>query len=95
MEPEMDTERVVASMYATEPETNDDDYPGGWFGASWGAAVCEESRHKSTPVGQPCMDCVVPITADDQGLILPYVTADRGMVLTAYHKACFLRGLGS
>jgi hypothetical protein len=76
---------------------DDDDYPGGWFGQSWGAEVCEPERHKPTPVGEPCMDCQRPIEYDDRGLVVPHVyrgTNDLpAMRLTYIHIHCFTRGL--
>lgn len=64
-------------------------YPGGWFGESWGAPVCDPDRHRPTPVGQPCEECTVEITGDDSGMLIPYVEA-VGWHLTAYHLPCFL-----
>lgn len=66
------------------------EYPGGWFGESWGAPVCEPDRHMPTPVGDKCVDCAQLITADDRGMIIPFA----GMtppVLESHHLDCFLR----
>lgn len=65
------------------------DYPGGWFGESWGAPVCEPERHKPTPVGVKCPTCDVPIAEDDQGMLIPLVR-DQGWELEPYHYTCFL-----
>ena len=64
-------------------------YPGGWFGESWGAPVCEESQHLPTPVGDLCTECAQPITEDDQGLLIPFAGMTPA-VLCSYHLTCFL-----
>ena len=63
-------------------------YPGGWFGESWGAPVCEPERHRQTPVGAECTDCGEDIEARDQGLLIPY--AGHPSSLNAFHLTCFL-----
>jgi hypothetical protein len=67
----------------------DDDYPGGWFGASWGAPVCNPARHLATPVGDQCPRCPELIQANDQGMLIPHVLEDSGPSLIAYHLTCF------
>lgn len=79
-------------------------YPGGWFGASWGAAVCDPETHLDTPVDWLCGDCLRPIEADDRGMLIPFTYGElkpdsgryepAGMTLVGEHLACFLRGLG-
>jgi hypothetical protein len=70
------------------------EYPGGWFGASWDAPVCEESRHKPTPVGVLCIDCDEPIKKTDQGMLIPLAhERERGWELKAWHKECFLKNI--
>jgi len=78
-------------------DDDDDDYPGGWFGESWGAPICDEETRQPTPVGWACASpgCDRLIGADDQGLLIPYVYELGSMSLTAEHIACFRRGLGS
>lgn len=71
----------------------EDDYPGGWFGPSWGAAVCEPERHKPTPIGELCLDCREPFVNGDQGLTIPGVH-DGVFGLRSIHIACFLNELG-
>lgn len=65
------------------------DYPGGWFGPSWGAPVCDEADHLPTPVGDRCIECMSLITDDDQGMLIPFADMTP-MVLGAYHLMCFL-----
>jgi hypothetical protein len=65
------------------------EYPGGWFGESWGAPVCVPERHLPVPTGQPCVECTQPVQETDQGLLIPYAN-DGGWELTAYHLPCFL-----
>lgn len=77
-----------------------DDYPGGWFGASWGGPVCDEARHRPTPVGEPCMYCVALIADGDQGMSIPgftTLTPDHRPVahLGHIHIDCFLREIGA
>jgi hypothetical protein len=64
-------------------------YPGGWFGESWGAPVCEENRHRPTPVGDLCVECAQDITEDDQGMLIPFAGMTPA-VLGSYHLICFL-----
>lgn len=68
-------------------------YPGGWFGPSWGAPVCEPERHLDTPMDELCIDCLVPFTEGDSGLSVPFVYEVGGWTLTHHHIACFRRGL--
>ncbi len=74
----------------------EDDYPGGWFGTSWGAPICDDGNHLPTPVGEPCTDCKVPIFDGDQGLSVPFIFR-RGdglhaWKLTHIHIDCFRAG---
>lgn len=48
-----------------------DEYPGGWFGASWGAPVNEDTRQLPAPVGEPCTRCGLVIKNGDQGVLIP------------------------
>lgn len=75
----------------------DDGYPGGWFGESWGAAVCDPATHKPTPADMICVngDCLRPIQPGDQGLLIPHIYAPGQWRLTAEHLDCFRRGLGA
>lgn len=70
--------------------SDDDYYPGGWFGKSWGAPVCEESRHLPTPVGDRCVSCTWFIKDDDQGMLIPFAGM-KPATLMSYHLECFLR----
>lgn len=66
-------------------------YPGGWFGESWGAPVCDPARHLPTPVGDLCEECMGVITAADSGMLIPYLGGlDGPTTLDAYHLPCFL-----
>jgi hypothetical protein len=67
---------------ATQP----DEYPGGWFGESWGAPVCDEMRHLPVPLDQTCPECNKGIRLNDNGMIFP---GPEGLL--AYHRLCFLR----
>lgn len=44
------------------------------------------------PVGSPCDWCTEVFTAEDLGLVLPYLTAD-GLDRTCYHRECMLRSV--
>jgi hypothetical protein len=79
----------------SDPTPDGDDYPGGWFGESWGAPVCEEAPHRETPIGKPCLDCGIAITEDDQGMLMPHVFAENQWRLAATHLKCFLRSIGA
>lgn len=65
-----------------------DDYPGGWFGPSWGAPACEERRHRLTPVGERCIYCHVAFVDGDQGLTMPQMGDDSWRLVSA-HIDCF------
>lgn len=71
-----------------------ENYPGGWFGASWDAPVCDPVYHKPTPTGETCPYCTRDITADDQGLVIPYVGLHENR-LEAWHLDCFLQSIGA
>lgn len=70
------------------------EYPGGWFGPTWGAPVCEDSQHLPAPVGEPCLYCESPFVDGDQGLTMPHYD---GIVasLRSTHLACFLKEIGA
>ena len=74
-------------------DVSDHDYPGGWFGESWGAPVCDPVNHKPTPVGEVCLMCKEPIAADDQGLTIPHASME-GIELRSMHIDCFLKNVG-
>jgi hypothetical protein len=75
--------------------TSDDDYyPGGWFGTDWGAAVCEPARHRPVPIGRSCGECGVEIVAEDAGLLIPHVAPRSPIELIAYHLSCFAATIG-
>lgn len=64
-----------------------------WFGKSWGAPACDPDLHAPTPVGEECWGrCGKVITADDQGVMLPYYLGDWQHV--PYHLDCFLHEVG-
>lgn len=69
-----------------------------WWGQPWPrsdfrAAVCsDDADHGETPVGEPCARCQVPITADDQGVTIPYF-GPEGEGVVHYTMACFIRGV--
>ena len=62
-----------------------ENYPGGWFGKSWGAPVCEPDRHKPTPVDTACTRCTLEIRDDDDGMAIP---SSQGLLY--YHRLCML-----
>jgi hypothetical protein len=69
------------------------DYPGGWFGPSWGALVCDPANHMATPVGEKCLDCKKVFVDGDQGMTIPHAS-DEGVDLRSIHIDCFLREIG-
>lgn len=74
----------------------EDLYPGGWFGESWGAPICEPARHKPTPVGELCVDCHIAINSKDQGHLIPFVNVRSGtheQALAPYHRGCFVASI--
>lgn len=68
-----------------------DDYPGGWFGESWYAPVCESARHRPTPVGDICPQCDKAIALGDQGMLIPFIPfISSAAKLLSWHLDCFL-----
>lgn len=41
-----------------------------WFGADWGAPVCDPAYHVSTPVGKTCLHCERAILAGQKGIVM-------------------------
>ncbi len=92
-----------------DEDYDDNNYPGGWFGESWGAPVCDdEAHHRLTPVGVECFECLVAVTAEDRGLIIPGSVPPnaRGVILgslvvhekityglSVVHIECFLKNI--
>jgi hypothetical protein len=71
-------------------------YPGGWFGESWGAPICEdEARHLDVPVGELCASCLEAFTEADQGMSMPLVYEAGCWSLMHEHIACFRRTVGA
>ncbi len=65
-----------------------------WFGASWGAPVCDPAEKVETPVGAPCARCNVTIGDDDAGLVLPCIVAPDLVELRAWHFPCLMSDVG-
>lgn len=61
-----------------------------WFGKAPWAPLCDDCPHVKTPVGQPCGRCDEPIAADDDGVLIPYVTR-CDTVMQPLHYECNLR----
>ena len=55
----------------------------------WGHSIV---KFASTPVGEPCFRCEVPIAKDDFGLTMIYMGEETARV--AEHRECFLRSIG-
>lgn len=60
-----------------------------WFGTSWGAPVCEETRHVATPTGDACFLCKRAIEEHDRGLVTPCID-DVEVKGVPSHLDCFL-----
>ena len=67
-----------------------------WFGASWGAPVCEPQDHVPCPEGRECPMCLKALQAGDQGVLLPFLGAREGgdPPDQPYHIRCFLKSVG-
>lgn len=63
-----------------------------WFGESWSAPVCRDAPSVPTPIGELCVYCHGPIARDDQGLVLPLITA-QGQGTAAYHRHCYISSI--
>lgn len=76
-----------------------------WWGASWGAPMCQPEAKVEVPLGKICHGgCDLPINLNQQGVGIPIVDVTLlpdygvlwrdGMPYGHYHLACFLRLLG-
>ena len=61
-----------------------------WFGASWGAPVCEDDDHVDTPVGAICLRCDEAISAEDRGFLRVHIAEGRATV-RPIHLECDVR----
>lgn len=71
-----------------------------WFGASWGAPMCEDATHIEAPTDTTCAICSTLIAPADQGVRIPHL-GDAGIqprhgdqVYAWYHLNCFLSSIG-
>jgi hypothetical protein len=64
-----------------------------WFGASWGAPICERDNECDTP-STPCLRCGLPFGADDQGVVQANIDEHRQLSYRGQHIDCHLAGLG-
>lgn len=61
------------------------------FGEPWDAPVCEGAVVGTTPVGEPCAWCTLPIDDSDSGIMIP-VTAASGLPHSQpWHVECEFR----
>lgn len=66
-----------------------------FFGERWDAPAFDDAHEISTPVGEPCGMCEVPIKDGDSGTTM-FFAYDHGRAVRAVHLGCFLRSvLGS
>lgn len=65
-----------------------------WFGATWGAPICNPAHHVDTPIGQACAGCNAPIGAESWGVVVPHVGAEGHVSEWAYHRRCWMIALG-
>lgn len=59
-----------------------------WFGANWGAPICEELEQVPIPVEERCFHCKGDFMNLDRGVVLPYHSAE-GIQDTFWHLVCF------
>jgi hypothetical protein len=57
-----------------------------WFGIHWGAPMCDDLEHVSTPTGATCVYCEEPVAADDSGW-------GQGHEGPWFHIECFTRNI--
>jgi len=66
-----------------------------WFGASWGAPVCDPEKHVETPLGAACGFCENPVQKGEYGVVLPFAGAAKDdPPWLPYHHRCFMKSLG-
>ncbi len=65
-----------------------------WFGASWGAPICDPAEHIETPDGEVCPGCTRTIRPESQGVQLPWVRDDGFVDRLDWHLECFTKVLG-
>lgn len=64
-----------------------------WFGANWGAPVCDPTKHAPTPTA-PCARCGKPFVEGDRGIILPFHGLPTDPPELPYHHECLMEELG-
>lgn len=61
-----------------------------WFGHPYDAPAWDQMDQVGIPVGQPCADCTIPITTDDDGISIPDAVSGRYL---PEHLACFIAAI--
>jgi hypothetical protein len=69
--------------------TDDDIGTVRWFGESWHAPVNDPRARIETPTDQRCIECLLYLQSDDQGMRIP-----SGSGFAYFHKACFFAAIG-
>jgi uncharacterized protein YuzE len=64
-----------------------------FFGKRFDTAAYQDCEQTSPPIGQPCAYCRVPIVADDDGWLMPQLSASGPAPELPYHRECHLRSV--
>lgn len=64
-----------------------------WFGRRLDAPAFEDAQEIDVPVGAVCLGCDESIEEGDAGITMPYLTANDGVSMGAYHIECHLRSI--
>jgi hypothetical protein len=62
-----------------------------WFGESWHAPVNDPRARIKTPIDERCLECLLYIKSDDQGVRIPAGESHR---YATFHKKCFFETMG-
>lgn len=65
-----------------------------WFGASWGAPICDPRTKIEVPIDRLCLNCGGGFFEHSRGVstAASFSISEEGRVY--YHLGCFLRNLG-
>lgn len=69
-----------------------------WFGAYWGAFICNDCPRTAVPIGLLCLGCEKPIGDGDRGVTMlggnfdeKFIVPGSNPVRVAFHLDCHMR----
>ncbi len=64
-----------------------------WFGAHWGATICDQAERVEAPLGSSCVACDVPIEKGARGFLIPHIA--NVVTRQPWHLDCLLKSIGA